>query len=123
MQDSVAVGAVPTFEKEFAQLLGAACCVATGSGTQALHTCVEALGIGPGDEVITSPYTDPGTIASILCAWALPVLADLDRESDQLDPDDVETGSPRTPRRLCPSISWASRATWPESWKSPRNTT
>lgn len=83
-------GAVPTFEKEFAKLIGARFCVATGSGTQALHTCVEALGIGPGDEVITSPYTDPGTIASILSARALPVLADLDPESYQLDPDDVE---------------------------------
>jgi dTDP-4-amino-4,6-dideoxygalactose transaminase len=83
-------GTVPTFEKKFAQLMGTKFCVATGSGTQALHTCVEALGIGPGDEVITSPYTDPGTIASILSARALPVLADLDRESYQLDPDDVE---------------------------------
>ncbi len=83
-------GTVPTLEKKFADLIGAKFCVATGSGTQALHTCVEALGIGPGDEVITSPYTDPGTIASILAARALPVLADLDRESYQLDPDDVE---------------------------------
>jgi len=83
-------GTVPTFEKEFAQLMGTKFCVATGSGTQALHTCVEALGIGAGDEIITSPYTDPGTIASILSARALPVLADLDRESYQLDPDDVE---------------------------------
>jgi len=83
-------GTVPTLEKKFAELIGAKFCVATGSGTQALHTCVEALGIGPGDEVITSPYTDPGTIASILSARALPVLADLDRESFQLDPADVE---------------------------------
>ena len=83
-------GTVPTFEKKFADLVGAKFCVAVGSGTQALHTCVEALGIGPGDEVITSPYTDPGTIASILSARALPVLADLDTESYQLDPDDVE---------------------------------
>ena len=83
-------GTVPTFEKKFAQLTGARFCVATGSGTQALHTCVEALGIGAGDEVITSPYTDPGTIASILSARALPVLADLDRESYQLDPNEVE---------------------------------
>ena len=83
-------GTVPTFEKKFASLIGAKFCVATGSGTQALHTCVEALGIGPGDEVITSPYTDPGTIASILSARALPVLADLDRDSFQLDPADVE---------------------------------
>ena len=83
-------GTVPTFEKKFAQLIGTKFCVATGSGTQALHTCVEALGIGAGDEVITSPYTDPGTIASILSARALPVLADLDHQSYQLDPDDVE---------------------------------
>lgn len=83
-------GTVPTFEKEFTELLETEFCVATGSGTQALHTCVEALQIGPGDEVITSPYTDPGTIAAILCARALPVLADLDPESFQLDPDDVE---------------------------------
>jgi dTDP-4-amino-4,6-dideoxygalactose transaminase len=85
-----ASGAVPTFEKEFAERTGTKYCVATGSGTQALHTSVEALGIGPGDEVITSPYTDPGTIAAILCARALPVLADLDPDSFQLDPDDVE---------------------------------
>ena len=83
-------GTVPTFEKKFAQLMGTKLCVATGSGTQALHTCVEALGIGAGDEIITSPYTDPGTIASILAARALPVLADLDRQSYQLDPKDVE---------------------------------
>ena len=85
-----ATGTVPTLEKKFASLTGARFCVATGSGTQALHTCVEALGIGPGDEVITSPYTDPGTIASILSARALPVLADIDRDSFQIDPDDVE---------------------------------
>lgn len=79
-----ATGTVPTFEQEYARLLGTRFCVATGSGTQALHTCVEALGIGPGDEVITSPYTDPGTTASILSARALPVLADLDPASYQL---------------------------------------
>jgi perosamine synthetase len=83
-------GTVPTFEKKWAEMTGVKHCVATGSGTQALHTAVEALGLGPGDEVITSPYTDPGTIASILAARALPVLADVDRYSFQLDPDDVE---------------------------------
>jgi dTDP-4-amino-4,6-dideoxygalactose transaminase len=83
-------GTVPTFEKEFANLIGSKLSVCTGSGTQALSTCVEALGIGPGDEVITSPYTDPGTISSILTSRALPVMADLDPEYYQLDPDDVE---------------------------------
>ena len=95
-------GTVPTFEKKFAQLIGTKFCVATGSGTQALHTCVEALGIGAGDEVITSPYTDPGTIASILSARALPVLADLDRESYQLDPDDVESRITENTKAIMP---------------------
>lgn len=95
-------GTVPTFEKEFAQLTGAKHCVLTGSGTQALHTAVEALGIGAGDEVITSPYTDPGTISSILSARALPVLADLDRASYQLDPDEVEKRITRNTKAIMP---------------------
>ncbi len=95
-------GTVPRFEKKYAELLGTKFCVATGSGTQALHTCVEALGIGPGDEVITSPYTDPGTISSILSARALPVLADLDPESFQLDPEDVERRISENTRAIIP---------------------
>jgi dTDP-4-amino-4,6-dideoxygalactose transaminase len=95
-------GAVPTFEKEYARLMGSRFCVATGSGTQALHTCVEALGIGPGDEVITSPYTDPGTIAGILSARALPVLADLDPASYQLDPEAVEKRITENTRAIMP---------------------
>lgn len=95
-------GTVPTFEKEFADLMGTKLCVCTGSGTQALNTCVEALGIGPGDEVITSPLTDPGTISSILTSRALPVMADLDRESFQLDPDDVERRITENARAIMP---------------------
>jgi perosamine synthetase len=95
-------GTVPTFEKKYADLLGATRCVATGAGTQALHTAVEALGIGPGDEVITSPYTDPGTVAAILASRALPVLADLDPESFQLDPDDVEKRITKNTRAIMP---------------------
>lgn len=83
-------GTVATFEKEYAKLIGSKYCLATGAGTQSLNTCVEALDIGAGDEVITSPYTDIGTISAILFCRALPVMADLDRESFQLDPDDVE---------------------------------
>ena len=89
-------GTVPTFEKTYARMMGTNYCLATGAGTQALNTCVEALEIGPGDEVITSPFTDPGTLASILASRALPVLADLDPESYQLDPVDVE-------RRITPN--------------------
>jgi perosamine synthetase len=81
---------VTSFEKGFSELLGARYFVGTGSGTQALNTCVEALEIGAGDEIITSPYSDMGTIASILICRALPVMADLDPDSCQLDPEDVE---------------------------------
>ncbi len=95
-------GTVPTFEKEFARLMGCKTSVTTGSGTQSLNTCVEALGIGPGDEVITSPYTDPGTIASILTSHALPVMADLDLESYQIDPDDVERKITKRTKALMP---------------------
>jgi dTDP-4-amino-4,6-dideoxygalactose transaminase len=103
-------GTVATFEKAYAELMGTRVCVAVGSGTQALSTCVEALGIGPGDEVITSPYTDPGTISSILTSRALPVLADLDRESFQLDPDDVERKITENTKAIMPVHIWGSAA-------------
>jgi perosamine synthetase len=95
-------GTVPTFEKEFAKLLGTKTSVCVGSGTQALNTAVEALGIGPGDEIITSPYTDPGTIQSILVSRALPVMADIDPESFQIDPDDIERKITKRTKALMP---------------------
>ncbi|HWS01453.1 MAG TPA: DegT/DnrJ/EryC1/StrS family aminotransferase, partial [Prolixibacteraceae bacterium] len=97
-----ATGTVPTFELEYAKLMGTKFAVGTGSGTQALNTCVEALGIGPGDEIITSPYTDMGTIASILTSRALPVMADLDTESFQLDPREVERRITENTRAIMP---------------------
>jgi perosamine synthetase len=95
-------GTVVTFEKEFAKLFGIKSSVSTGSGTQSLNTAVEALGIGPGDEIITSPYTDPGTIQSILVSRALPVMADIDTESFQIDPDDVERKITKKTKALMP---------------------
>jgi dTDP-4-amino-4,6-dideoxygalactose transaminase len=95
-------GTVPTFEKKYAEMLGVARCIAVGSGTQALHTSIEALGLGPGDEVITSPYTDPGTIAAILSARALPVLADIDRYSFQINPDDAERRINKNTKAIMP---------------------
>lgn len=95
-------GKVPTFEKVFADLIGAKHSVGTGSGTQALSTAVLALGIGPGDEVITSPYSDFGTISSILTARALPVLADLDPQSFQLNPDEVKKKINKNTKAIMP---------------------
>jgi perosamine synthetase len=95
-------GTVPTFEQEFAKLFDIKTSVTTGSGTQALNTAVEALGIGPGDEIITSPYTDPGTIQSILVSRALPVMADLDPDSFQNDPDDIERKITKRTKAIMP---------------------
>lgn len=60
------------------------------SGTAALHVAVTAAGIGPGDEVITSPVTDIGTVIGVLYQQAVPVFADLGQGTHNLDVADVE---------------------------------
>lgn len=67
------------------------------SGTAALHIAAAAAGIGPGDEVITSPITDIGTVVGVLYQQGVPVFADLGRDTYNLDPDDVARRvTPRT---------------------------
>lgn len=88
---------VVKFENDFAPFHDVKYVVSTGSGTQALSTAVHALNIECGDEVITSPYTDMGTISGVITSRALPVLADLDPDSFQLDARDAEKKiTPRT---------------------------
>lgn len=72
-------------EQEFARQIGAAHAVACSSGTAAIHAALIALGISPGDEVITSPITDMGTIVPILFQGAVPVFADLTPSAGVLD--------------------------------------
>ena len=60
------------------------------SGTAALHIAVAAAGIGPGDEVITSPITDIGTVIGVIYQQGVPVFADLGASTYNLDPADVE---------------------------------
>lgn len=95
-------GTVATFEKEYARLMGTQLCIGTGSGTQALATSVEAMDFGPGDEIITSPYSDFGTVSAILTSRALPVLVDLDRDSFQLDPDEIEKKINKNTKAIIP---------------------
>ena len=67
------------------------------SGTAALHIAVAAAGIGPGDEVITSPITDIGTVTGVIYQQGVPVFADLGPRTYNLDPADVERRiTPRT---------------------------
>src|SRR5512139_1266601 len=66
------------FEERFAHLCGVKHAVATSSGTTALHLALLANGIGPGDEVITTPFTFIASVNSILYTGATPVLVDVD---------------------------------------------
>lgn len=67
------------------------------SGTAAIHIAVQAAGIAPGDEVITSPITDMGTVIGILYQQGVPVFADLEADRYNLDPADVRRKiTPRT---------------------------
>src|SRR5207237_6182752 len=76
-------------EERFREYLGARHVLAVSSGTAALHLALLALGIGPGDEVITSTITWPATANVIVHAGATPVFADV-RESDlNVDPASV----------------------------------
>ena len=88
---------VAAFEREFAAFCGASECVALNSGTSALHLALLAAGIGPGDEVITVPFTFVASVAAILYVGARPVLVDIDPGSFTLDPAAIEAAiSPRT---------------------------
>jgi dTDP-4-amino-4,6-dideoxygalactose transaminase len=88
---------VQAFEEEFAAWLGAPRAVGVASGTDALHIALRALGIGPGDEVITTSFTAVGTVAAIELAGATAVFADIEPVSCTLDPAAVEAAiTPRT---------------------------
>ncbi len=81
---------IPRFEKAWAAKVGSQGCVMTPCGTHALQIALELLGVGPGDEVITSPYTYIATIDAIMMGYSLPVFADVDLKTFQIDADDIE---------------------------------
>ena len=81
---------VKTFLRDFNRLYGAKYRVAASSGTAAMHVALGAAGISVGDEVITSPITDLGTAIGILYQNAIPVFADVDPRTYNLDPASVE---------------------------------
>lgn len=88
---------VAGFEQEFAAYCGTSECIVLNSGTSALHLALLAAGIGPGDEVITVPFTFVASVAAVLYAGARPVLVDIDRRSFTMDPEAVAAAiTPRT---------------------------
>jgi perosamine synthetase len=87
------------FEQAYAQLTGTKHCTVTANGTSALFTSLNALGIGPGDEVLVPPYTFVATINVVLLQYALPVFVDTDRQTGQMDATKIEAAI--TPRTAC----------------------
>jgi dTDP-4-amino-4,6-dideoxygalactose transaminase len=88
---------VATFEAEFAAFCGVRHAIATSSGTTALYLALLAHGIGPGDEVITSPFTFIASANAILFTGARPVFADIQPDTFNLEPMQVEARiTPRT---------------------------
>jgi perosamine synthetase len=79
------------FEGKFAEYVGTKYAVATNSGTSALHLCIRALGIGPGDEVITTPFSFVASTNCILFEGAIPAFVDIDPSTLNIDPDRLRT--------------------------------
>jgi len=78
------------FEARFSDYTGAAHCVALTSATAGMHLLISALGIGPGDEVITPSMTWVSTVNLITLAGATPVFADIDRDTLMVLPDEIK---------------------------------
>jgi perosamine synthetase len=87
---------VEEFEHAFAQYVGCVYAVAVSNGTAALHIALEAMGVGPGDEIIVPPLTFFATVSSVLYLRAVPVFADIDPDDLCLSPSD--TANKITPR-------------------------
>jgi dTDP-4-amino-4,6-dideoxygalactose transaminase len=88
---------VAAFEEEFAAFCGVRHAVGVNSGTSALHLALLAAGVGPGDEVITVPFTFVATVAAIEYTGATPVFVDIDPVTYTMDPAEIEAAmTPRT---------------------------
>ncbi len=88
---------VKKLEEEFCRYFGVKYAMAVNSATAGLHCALAAVGVGPGDEVIVSPYTMSASASAILMANAVPVFVDIDPEIFCLDPKKVKLAiTPRT---------------------------
>src|SRR5690554_1173903 len=88
---------VKAFEEEVAQYLGVKHAIGVNSGTDALFIALRACGVGPGDEVITTPFTFFATAEAISHLGAKPVFVDIDESTFNINPDLVEQAiTPRT---------------------------
>jgi len=93
---------VQTFAKAFGAYIGTPECVVCNSGTDALYLALRALNIGPGDEVITSPFTFIATAETISAVGATPVFVDIDLDTFNLDCSKVEAAISDRTRAIIP---------------------
>jgi dTDP-4-amino-4,6-dideoxygalactose transaminase len=93
---------VEGFAKAFGEYVGSTECVVCNSGTDALYLALRALNIGPGDEVITSPFTFIATAEMISAAGATPVFVDIDLDSFNLDVEKLEQAITEKTRAIMP---------------------
>ncbi len=81
---------VMALEKDFANYISTKYCIATNSGTAALHMAIAATGIGPGDEIITSSFTFLSSATAVLHHNAIPIFVDINPKTFNIDPEKVE---------------------------------
>ncbi|MEG3840347.1 DegT/DnrJ/EryC1/StrS family aminotransferase [Microcoleus sp. herbarium14] len=94
--------AVKSFEREFADYTGVAECVGCNSGTDALILALRALKIGPGDEVITTPFTFFASAETISAVGATPVFVDIDAATFNMDVDRLEAAITEKTKAIMP---------------------
>ena len=90
------------FEKQFGKYIGAKYAVSVNSATAGLHLALRVLGIGKGDEVITTPLTFVSTVNVIIHCGAVPVFADVNRLSWNIDPQEIEKRITKKTRAILP---------------------
>lgn len=93
---------VEVFEQEFAQYTGSKHAVALNNGTSALHIALLVLGIGPGDEVITTPFTFAASAWAVSYVGATPVFVDIDPDTYNLDPKLVKDAITENTKAIIP---------------------
>ena len=93
---------VAAFEREFAGYCRASQAIGVNSGTSALHLALLAAGIGPGDEVITVPFTFVATVSAICYTGATPVLVDIEPDYFTMDPSKIEAAITPKTRAIMP---------------------
>lgn len=93
---------VTEFEKEFAEYIGVKHAISVGNGTDALVIALKSLGIGPGDEVITTPFTFFATAETISAVGAIPVFVDVEKDTFNIDPAKIEEKITKSTKAIVP---------------------